>query len=170
MQLMTLQKAVDKIRAYDPNTAVNFSMLSRLVGDGMIPYEKHGNRTIIDYDRLVVRLKDMLFLSRRDPINPPHIRSISDAFDEAKSEINRLGVGRERLRELVNCGKVPSLHIGNRRYIALEVFRAPDNSVLFSGTYTKEDRPARRRGMTYADELMDDLLKRGARQAPVKRV
>ena len=69
MQLMTLQKAVDKIRAYDPNTAVNFSMLSRLVGDGMIPYEKHGNRTIIDYDRLVVRLKDALDVDPADLIS-----------------------------------------------------------------------------------------------------
>ena len=69
MQLMTLQKTVDKIRAYDPNTAVNFSMLSRLVGDGMIPYEKHGNRTIIDYDRLVVRLKDALDVDPADLIS-----------------------------------------------------------------------------------------------------
>ena len=59
MRLKTLQQTVNAMKADDPDTALNRSMLLRLIADGILPYEMHGNRHIVDYDRVKRCLCDL---------------------------------------------------------------------------------------------------------------
>lgn len=47
MRLKTMQKSVDEMRRSDPAADFNKSMLERLLSDGAVPFEKHGNRITI---------------------------------------------------------------------------------------------------------------------------
>ena len=54
MKIMTLQKVVKTIKKMDAETAVNESMLTDLIDHGCIPSYKHGNRTLTEFDTVVL--------------------------------------------------------------------------------------------------------------------
>lgn len=78
LRLKTLQQTVNATKAEDPDTALNRSMLLRLIADGILPYEMHGNRHIVDYDRVKRCLCDRLML--RDSRFGPHLRTVETAM------------------------------------------------------------------------------------------
>ncbi len=165
MRLKTMQKSVDEMRMSDPATDFNKSMLERLLSDGAVPFEKHGNRIVLDYDMLIRCLNDRLEL---DGNRPPHIRTIDHAVAEVKRDLPDLGVGEEKVRTLVALGKIPFIRIGNRTYLAMELFHAPYNRRLFEAA-EKPQGERRHHRRSYADEMMDEIFKRGAETAKPKR-
>ena len=120
MRLKTLQQTVNAMKADDPDTALNRSMLLRLIADGILPYEMHGNRHIVDYDRVKRCLCDRLML--RDSRFGPHLRTVETAMRELRKKQPELGLGEDRIRNLIAHGKIPSLRVGNRSYIPMEAF------------------------------------------------
>ena len=103
MRLKTLQQAVNAMKAEDPDTALNRSMLLRLIADGILPCEMHGNRHIVDYDRVKRCLCDRLML--RDSRFGPHLRTVETAMRELRKKQPELGLGEDRIRNLIARGK-----------------------------------------------------------------
>ena len=50
MKVRTLPQIVELIRKADPKSGVNEYMLTELIRQGILCYDKNGNRTITDYD------------------------------------------------------------------------------------------------------------------------
>lgn len=170
MKLKTIRASVKKMREFDPGTVLNVNMLNRMIDDGQISYEWHGNRKIIDYDVLVQRLNTLFELDCTG-IRPPHVRSIDGALKEAKETLPELGVSEERLRDLIKTGIVASIRVGNRSYIPMELFHAPYDKRLAKDCYRIAERTGSHyRQRSYADEQLDELLSRQARAAKVKRI
>lgn len=160
MKLKTIRASVKKIRDFDPDTALNVNMLNRMIDNGQISYEWHGNRKIINYDALVQRL-NTLFELDCPRTNPPHIRTIDNAWKEAKETLSELGISEERLRDLIKTGIVASIRIGNRSYIPMELFHAPYDRRLAKDCYRIAERTGSHyRQRSYADEQLDELLSR----------
>ena len=162
MRLKTLQQAVNAMKAEDPDTALNRSMLLRLIADGILPYEMHGNRHIVDYDRLMLR----------DSRFGPHLRTVETAMREPRKKQPELGLGEDRIRNLIARGKIPSLRVGNRSYIPMEAFY-PSNlerirEEIANQTGGRVCHP-RYPQQSYADTLLEDILKRGAKTVKPKR-
>ena len=72
MKLKTIRASVKKIRDFDPDTALNVNMLNRMIDNGQISYEWHGNRKIINYDALVQRLNTLFELDCPRTAYPHH--------------------------------------------------------------------------------------------------
>ena len=162
MRLMSTRKAVEVFRQYDPDTAFNVNMLTRLIDDGRVGHEMHGTRTVVDCDELIRYLNNLLeieFSSR-----PPHLRTIESAMEEVRAAMPDKGISEARLRELVRRGMVPSIRIGNRSYIAMEVFHPPlDRKLSEISCAPREQRQRRETVYSHAEEELEVVLrKRGA--------
>ena len=138
MRNKTLNETVIVFHNKDPSSAMSRTMLDRLIKDGIIPYEMHGNRVVIDYDLLLSTLNEILGFDADNSF--VHLRSIESAIAELKEKKSEIGVGADRLRKLIANGLVPAIKIGNRSYIAMEAFDPPYDSRLSTSTYIKKEK------------------------------
>ncbi len=128
MKLMPAEKLTQAIKALDPGSAVNKTMLKRLFEENILPSWRHGNRTVCDVDILIERLNKKFKLSEKNVV--PRIRSIHDAMLEIRKGNHCLGISEETIRSAVKKDKLPSIKVGNRIYIALESFEFPNDTWL----------------------------------------
>lgn len=123
MQIKTLPRIVKDIRAADPSSAVSESLLSALINSGDIPCTYHGNRLVADAESVVPALNRLLGLDENGGL--PQIRSIREAATELKQSRPEMGIGEKLIRNAVKDGRIPSIRIGNRDYIAMQSFDEP---------------------------------------------
>ncbi len=138
MRIKTLPQIVRFFKEQDPHTAVNVSMLTELIARDQLPHDRHGNRIVADLDAVLPELNRMLELP--PTLAVPHLRTIRTALAELKATQPDIGIGEDHLRRMVADGRLDCIRIGNRAYIALEVFegaqvmrltdtRSPDRSM-----------------------------------------
>ena len=170
MRLKTIPQAVAKLHEDAPGTALNRSMLLTLMDEGLLDYEMRGNRRVIDYDDLCVRLRELLGLTEEHGYlsSLPHIRTIDSAYRELKETRPELGLSEERIRMLIDPGRLVCIPIGNRSYIAMELFKPPYDRRLMV-TDGEERRVARRKYLSPADEQIREVLAKGGRGVRMKR-
>ena len=123
MKIKTLPQIVKAVKAYDADTAINESMLSDLIASGCLPFEKRGNRTVADFDTVMMCLNQMLGLEATNTI--PLLRTIRGAAKDIKRNKSELGIGEEQIRAAVDEERIDFIRIGNRAYLALELFDEP---------------------------------------------
>lgn len=170
MRLKTIPQAVTKLHEDDPGTALNRSMLLTLMDEGLLDYEMRGNRRVIDYDDLCVRLRELLGLTEEHGYlsSLPHIRTIDSAYRELKETRPELGLSEERIRMLIDTGRLVCIPIGNRSYIAMELFKPPYDRRLIV-TDGEERRTMKRKYASPADEQIREVLAKGGRGVRMKR-
>ena len=134
MRVRTLNQAAEEARKQDPNTAINKFMLTSLICDHKIPYGNHGNRTVVDYDKLISALNVLLGFQEDDGL--PEIRTIPNAIEELHQRHPDIGLNGKRIRECVADGRIGSIDVGSRRYIAMQSFEQPYCEKIMSG-YSK---------------------------------
>ena len=134
MRVRTLNQAADEARKQDPNTAINKFMLTSLICDREIPYGNHGNRTVVDYDALVSALNVLLGFQEQDGL--PEIRTIRSAVAELHQRHPDIGLNDAHIRACVADGRIGSIEVGSRRYIAMQSFEKPYCEKIMSG-YSK---------------------------------
>ncbi len=92
--------------------------------------------------------------------------AIVDAVWEAK-----IGIGEDRLREMISAGMVPTVQIGNRNYLAMEMFSPPFDRLFNADAYVYKDRePIQTRRKKYSEEQLSELLKRANKEAVMCRI
>ena len=123
MRIKTLPKIVKEIRTLDSASAICESFLAYLTENDELPYTYHGNRLVADADALMPTLNRLFGLEENGKF--PHIRSIRDAVAELKLHRPEIGIGEKRIRGAIRDGRIPSVLIGNREYIAMECFEEP---------------------------------------------
>jgi hypothetical protein len=123
LQIKALPRIVKDIRAADPLSAVGESLLSALINSGDIPYTYHGNRLVADAESVVPALNRLLGLDENSEL--PQIRTIREAAAGLKRSRPEMGIGEKLIRNAVKDGRIPSIHIGNRDYIAMQSFDEP---------------------------------------------
>ena len=138
MRLKTLPQAVLEAQKRDPETALNKFMLASLIRDKKIPYGNHGNRTVVDYDLIVPAINALLDFSETGEM--PKLRTIRAAAEELRETNPEIGFGEEHIRTCVTDGRIASIAIGNRRYIAMESFDIPHCEKILSGHSKSFDR------------------------------
>ena len=169
LRFKTINEVVKVFRQQDPDTAFNRYFLLRLLNDGKIPFEKHGNRAVCDYDNLLMKLNNMLGLGPFARFL--RLRSIEKAVLELKKQGSEIGIGEDRLRELISVGMVPTVQIGNRNYLAMEMFSPPFDRLFNSDAYVYKDRgPIQTRRKKYSEEQLSELFKRANKEAVMCRV
>lgn len=131
MRVRTLNQIVKEIQEIDPNTAINKYMLLALIKDRKIPHGNHGNRTVMDFDAVAPSFNELLNFKKGGAI--PQIRTIRAAISELREKHPELGLGEERIRTCVQEGRISSIVIGNRQYIAMQSFFEPYNERIMSG-------------------------------------
>ena len=72
----------------------------------------------------------------------PRLRTIRGAAKDIKSNKSELGIGEEQMRAAVDDERIDFIRIGNRAYIALELFEKP---YIQHFTQIRFDRTERRR-------------------------
>lgn len=170
MRLKTLQQAVNAMKAEDPDTVLNRSMLLRLIADGILPCEMHGNRHIVDYDRVKRCLCDRLML--RDSRFGPHLRTVETAMRELRKKQPELGFAegdgdgtcarRSDWQSPLGCVRgwmdrmPPSEYRSGFQHGAMGFFHVQSDCGY--GLHQAQ-----------ADALLDDILKRGAKTVKPKR-
>lgn len=122
MKLISIPSTVRQIRCFDPDTAINETMLEELTRTNMITSFTQNVRRKIDFDRLAIDLNNLLDLPGS---SMPRVRSISNAHRELAKR--GTGISSGCIRENVKSGVIPSLKIGNRDYIALDFFEPQEN-------------------------------------------
>ena len=166
MKIKTLPQIVKAVKAYDADTALNESMLSDLIASGCLPFEKRGNRTVADFDTAMMCLNQMLGLEATNAI--PRLRTIRGAARDIKSNEPELGIGEEQIRAAVDDERIDFIRIGNRAYIALELFEEP---YIQHFTQIRFDRTERRRKADSSALAQIGLLISGSKGIPtVKRI
>lgn len=123
MQIKTLPRIVKDIRTADPSSAVSESLLSALINSGDIPCTYHGNRLVTDAESVAPALNRLLGLDENGEL--PQIRTIREAATELKQSRPEMGIGEKLIRNAVKDGRIPSIRIGNRDYIAMQSFDEP---------------------------------------------
>lgn len=140
MKIKTLPQIVKAVKAYDTDTAINESMLSDLITSGCLPFENRGKRTVSDFDTAMMCLNQMLGLEATNAI--PHLRTIRGVARNINRNKSELGIGEEHIRAAVYDERIDFIRIGNRAYIALELFEEP---YIQHFTQIRFDRTERRR-------------------------
>ena len=159
MNIVTTARAVQMIRAEDPNSVINGDMLRRLFAEKKLPSWKHGKRTVCEFDQLVEGINELLGLEVKKVM--PRVRSIHDAFIELRELNPQLGVSEQRMRRLVGLGRLPHIRVGTRAYVALESFEEPYNECLiFDDLIDSEKAIIQRIAQEQADEGMVRRQKR----------
>ena len=166
MKLKTLLQIVKYIRAIDAETAINASMLSTLIEDGKLPYEKRGNRIVMDIDTVLPMLCKLLGGIQTNTV--PHIRTIRSVIQEIRLNMQDLGLSEEQIRTAVRDGTVDSIRVGNRAYIAVEMFEEPYVQRFSNALFRDEDNNSCREQDSYAQMSM--LLKNTAPMPKITRV
>lgn len=53
MRIRTINGIVKELRSDDPQCLIGYKTVRRWVDEGAIPFEKSGNRYLIDYDKVI---------------------------------------------------------------------------------------------------------------------
>ena len=131
MRVRTLNQIVKEIQEIDPNTAINKYMLFALIKDRKIPHGNHGNRTVMDFDAVAPSFNELLNFKKGKEL--PQIRTIRAAVSGLREKYPEFGIGEEQIRACVQEGRISSIVVGNRRYIAMQSFFEPYNERIMSG-------------------------------------
>lgn len=123
MKVRTLPQAVKEIKMLDPSSAVNEDFLISLIKDKRLEHSSHGVRTVVEFGTLVSTLNELLGYEDKKQI--PQLRSIRSAIKDLRQNRPELGVGEEHIRRCVADGRISSIQIGSRRYIAMQSFDTP---------------------------------------------
>lgn len=138
MRIKTIPSLVSEIRTIDPSSAVGESFLMHLTVSKQLSHSYHGNRLVVDADAIVPTLNHLLGFEGNG--NLPHIRTIREAAAELKQIHPQMGVGEKLIRSAVKDGRIASICIGNRKYIALESFDEPYCRRIFAVASTMVSR------------------------------
>jgi hypothetical protein len=157
LRIKTLPQIVNFIKAEDPHTAINESMLVSLINEKSIPVSKRGNRTVADIDTVIPCLNQLLTLENTQKI--PHIRTIRGAVSETKEKIPDLGIGEKQIREAVDNEKISAIRVGNRAYIAMEFFEEPFVTHIFSSDFDRVPLKKPNRAVEQFNELLAQNVK-----------
>lgn len=123
MRIKTLCGTVKEICKLDPESAVGESFLMSLVQSGELPHTYHGNRLVVDYDIISSTFNRLLGFDENGAL--PQIRTIRRAVEELKQNNPDMGIGEKLIRGAVKDGRISSIKIGNREYIAMQSFTEP---------------------------------------------
>ncbi len=123
-KFLTINETVKAVKERDAKTAINRYMISTLIGEGVMHYEKIGNRVILNRDTFMSDLCKMLEINRQEFIN---LRSINEALPE----LGKRGISKSSIRELIKTGNMKYISVGNRAYIALEQLDSIDIEILY---------------------------------------
>lgn len=122
MRLLSIPNTVREIQRIDPDTAVTETMLRELIESKRIECILLSVHKKIDIDRLGIDLNNLLGLPGS---SMPQIRSIQNTYRELTKRA--MGISSGCIRENVKSGVIPSIHIGNRDYVALDYFESQEN-------------------------------------------
>ncbi len=123
MRLKTLTQIAHEIRTADPESAVGESFLTALVEENELWHTYCGNRLVADAEAVVSTLNRMLGFDETAGL--PQIRTIRSAVAELKLNHPEIGIGEKLIRSAVKDGRIASIGIGNREYIAMQSFDEP---------------------------------------------
>ncbi len=163
MRIKTLPQAVAEAQKKDPVTALNKFMLASLIKEKRIPFGNHGNRTVVDYDLIIPALNVLLDFSETGDL--PRLRTIRAAANELRELNPEIGFGEEHIRTCVMDGRIASIIVGNRRYIAMQSFEAPHCEKILQGT----SKSCERREMIRND-IIEQMSNAISMQAVVPKV
>ena len=138
MRIKTLCGTVKEICKLDPESAVGESFLMSLVQSGELPHTYHGNRLVVDYDIISSTFNRLLGFDENGAL--PQIRTIRRAVEELKQNNPDMGIGEKLIRCAVKDGRISSIKIGNREYIAMQSFTEPYCQRIFEYTCLKSAR------------------------------
>ncbi len=134
MRIKTIPGIVTEIKKLDPSSAVGESFLTALAESKQLPHTYHGNRLVADAEAIVPTLNSLLGFEGNG--NLPHIRTIREATAELRRIHPMIGIGEKLIRSAVKDGRIPSIRIGNREYIAMQSFDEPYCRRIFEPTAT----------------------------------
>ena len=97
----------------------------------------------------------------------PQIRTIRGAVAELKRSRPEIGIGEKMIRSAVKGGRIASIGIGNREYIAMRGFDEPYCRRIFEQASVVSKKAIIRRGVM---EQMADVLARNPAMPAVTRV
>lgn len=166
MRIRTLPQIIKIIKDTDAQTAITESMLSALIDIGTLPYEKRGNRTVMDYDKLVSIFNSILALD--ETINIPHIRTIRCAIQENRTRLQELGICEDQIRSAVREDRISTIRVGNRAYIATELFDVPYVQRFTQADIKTEDCRQKKLDNTYVQ--ISEILSSNIGAPKVRRI
>lgn len=134
MRIKTIPSIVTEIKTLDPSSAVGESFLVALAESKQLSHTYHGNRLVADAEAIAPTLNRLLGFEGNG--NLPHIRTIREAAAELKQNRPMMGIGEKLIRSAVKDGRIPSIRIGNREYIAMQSFDEPYCRCIFEPTAT----------------------------------
>lgn len=134
MRIKTIPSIVTEIRIFDPSSAVGESFLMALAESKQLPHTYHGNRLVADAEAIAPTLNSLLGFEGNGSL--PHIRTIREAAAALKQSRPTIGIGEKLIRSAVKDGRIPSIRIGNREYIAMQSFDEPYCRRVFKPTAT----------------------------------
>ena len=166
MRLKTLTQIVHEIRSVDPESAVSESFLATLVEENELWHTYRGNRLVADAEAVSPMLNRLLGFEKAERL--PRIRTIRGAVAELKRSRPEIGIGEKMIRSAVKNGRISSIGIGNREYIAMQSFDEPYCRRIFEPVLAViSKKEIIRRGVM---EQMADVLARNPAMPAVTRV
>lgn len=165
MRLKTLAQIVHEIRTADPESAVGESFLTALVAENELWHTYRGNRLVADAESVAPALNRMLGFEGTAEL--PRIRTIRGAVAELKRSRLEIGIGEKMIRSAVKDGRISSIGIGNREYIAMQSFDEPYCRRIFEPATVISKKEVIRLGVM---EQMSDVLARNPAMPTVTRV
>lgn len=164
MRVRSIPGAVREIREIDNNTAVNEGLLRELIERSELVAESVGAKTVVDTDAV---LETLCLLTGCQTGSMPHIRSIRVAMRERRDNCSLAGLSRDRVRECIKEHIVPSIQVGNRFYIALEMLEEPNIGLFFA--FDRKSKRARRTVSANAIEQLKTVLEKKTAITVVRR-
>lgn len=165
MRLKTLTQIVHEIRTADPESAVGESFLTALIEGNELWHTYRGNRLVADAESVVPVLNRMLGFEETAEL--PRIRTIRSAVAELKRRHPEIGISEKMIRSAVKDGRIASIGVGNREYIAIQSFDEPYCRRIFEHSEVVSKKEIIRRGVI---EQMADVLARNPTMPAVTRV
>lgn len=165
MRLKTLAQIVHEIRTADPESAIGESFLAALVEGNELWHTYRGNRLVVDAEAVAPILNRLLGFEETAEL--PRIRTIRGAVAELKRNRPETGIGEKMTRSAVKDGRIASIGIGNREYIAMQSFDEPYCRRIFEHSEVISKKEIIRRGVM---EQMTDVLARNPAMPTVTRV
>ena len=165
MRLKTLSQIVHEIRTADPESVVGDSFLTALVEENELWHTYRGNRLVVDAEAIAPALNRMLGFEETAEL--PRIRTIRSAVAELKRSHPEIGIGEKMIRSAAKDGRLASIGIGNREYIAMQSFDEPYCRRIFETSEVISKKEIIRRG---AIEQMAEVLARNPAMPTVTRV
>jgi len=165
LRLKTLTQIVHEIRAADPESAAGVSFLTALVEENVLWHTYRGNRLVVDAEAVAPALNRLLGFEEAAEL--PQIRTIRGAVAELKRSRPEIGIGEKMIRGSVKDGRIASIGIGNRAYIAMRNFDEPYCRRIFEPGAVVSKKEIICRGVM---EQMADVLARNPAMPAVTRV